>query len=163
MHLNRDKNIEFARHNQLQEIYQPSEHDSASYPQPLVLLILTLKSLSFDSLSSCCKRRGRSNVRSTTNSQTRRQSSRRASLAPSSSDPTTLLHPHCRFEKECTTLQKESKAYLDAVRGASTVVICRVAHANTPPFFPLLYLLYRDGIGSNTDSRHHRTLLQRRG
>ena len=49
-------------------------------------------------------------------------------------DPTTLSHPHHRFEKECAALQKESKAYLDGVRGASTIVILGIQILTSPSF-----------------------------
>jgi hypothetical protein len=73
-----------------------------------------------NSVPSSSKRRVRSNARSTTSSQTRRRNSRRASPRPVAFRPNQPSHIlQNRFEKECAVLQKESKAYLDGIRGVS--------------------------------------------
>lgn len=97
------------------------------YPQGMMLLIVTItSSVHLNSVPSSCKKQVRSSVPSTTSSQTRRQNSRRASLRFTLFLPNPPPHTlQNRFEKECAALQKESKAYLDGIRGAPS--------SNRPP------------------------------
>lgn len=93
-----------------------------------------------DSPSRFCKRQARLNVLSTTSSRMKRQNSKRASPSPPRSPASSYIH-QISFEKECNALQKQSKLYLDGIRGVSAATTSKITCTNAPhlqfcaPFF----------------------------